>query len=381
MNRPRLTTSITTSITTSLSVLALLFVSACGRAANGKPRSFPAVPVLTATVEQRTMPLAVRAVGHVEPIESVAIRPQVGGLLQDVHFTEGQLVQKGQVMFTIDPRPYQASQREVEARLTRDQALLRKAEADVVRYADLVKKDFVTKEQYDSMATNAESLRAIVASDQATLDNARLQLAYCTIAAPLSGRTGNLMVKAGNLVKANDDKPLVTINQVPGVFVSFAVPAEYLRSVRGKVGDGLKINAYLPGEDGAESGSLVLIDNAVDATTSTILLKGRFANPDERLWPGQFVDTELVLEQQANRLVVPAAAVLTGQQGTYVWVVKDGTADFRLVKVARLDERDAVIESGLGAGETVVTDGQLRLAPGAKVEVRSDLGQAPGARS
>lgn len=357
-------------------------LSACGGGGSATPRALPPVPVMVARAEQRTMPLTVRAVGHVESIATVAVRPRVGGELQKVHFEEGQAVAKDQVLFTIDPRPYQAALREAEARLVRDQALLRKSEADLVRYADLVKRDFVTREQFDLITATVESMRATVAADQAAVDSARLQLDYCTVAAPVGGRTGSLLFKAGNLVKANDDKALVTINQTRPIYVSFAVPAENLPSVRGKAGDGLRVNAFLPAENGTpETGTLAVIDNQVDTATGTVALKAVFPNGEERLWPGQFVDVELLLEQQQGRVVVPAAAVQTSQQGSFVYVVGDGgAAELRPVQVARQDEHDAVIDTGVQAGETVVTDGQLRLVPGARVEVKERIGSATGAR-
>lgn len=354
----------------------------CGSKGSASPRSQPPVPVTVAEAQERTMPLALRAVGHVEAIASVAIRPRVGGELQKVHFTEGQSVAAGQTLFTIDPRPYEAALREAQARLARDQALVRKAEADVVRYEDLVKRDFVTREQFDQVKASVESLRATVAADQAAVDSAGLQLEYCSVTSPVGGRTGTLQVKAGNLVKANDDKAMVTVNQTRPIHVVFAVPESYLGAVRGKAGDGLAVNAHLPGASGTpEMGKLAVVDNTVDAATSTILLKAVFPNEGERLWPGQFVDVELVLEEQKGRLVVPAAAVQTGQKGTYVYVVDaEGTAELRPVKLARQDESDAVLDEGVRPGETVVTDGQLRLVPGAKVEVKEGLGGATGGR-
>lgn len=361
----------------------LVVLWGCGGGSSAAPRPQPPVPVSVAEVQQRTMPLAVRAVGHVEAIASVAVRPRVGGELVKIHFTEGQAVTAGQALFTIDPRPYEAALREAEARLARDQALSRKAEADVARYEDLVRRDFVTREQFDLIKASAESLRATVAADLAAVDSARLQLDYCSVTSPVSGRSGTLGVKPGNLVKANDDKALVTINQTRPIHVVFAVPAEYLGAVRGKAAAGLKVNAHLPGAPGApEPGTLAVVDNAVDVATGTIALKAVFKNEGERLWPGQFVDVELVLEEQQGRLVVPAAAVQVGQNGTYVWVVdREGKVEQRPVALARQDERDAVLDEGVRAGETVVTDGQLRLVPGARVEVKGGPGAPAGDRS
>ena len=330
----------------------------------------PPVPVTIAATVRKTVPVSVRANGHVEPIATVAIKARIGGELTQVHFREGQSVHAGETLFTIDPRQYAAALRQAEAQLARDQALAKKAEADVTRYRDLVAKDFVTKEQYDLIVATAGSARASVDADQANADNARLQLAYCTITSPIAGRTGNLSVKVGNLIKANDDRGLVTINQIKPINVSFTVPAQLLPQISKSDGRRLSVAALLPGEDKAEQGALTFIDNGVDPATSTVLLRATFSNDGERLWAGQFVDVTLVLGEERDRVVAPATAVLTGQQGDYVFVVKpDKTVDLRVVKVGRRDEADAVIDSGLQAGETVVTDGQIRLVQGSRVEL------------
>jgi multidrug efflux system membrane fusion protein len=288
-----------------------------------------------------------------------------------VHFREGQTVRAGDTLFTIDPRQYAAALRQAEAQLARDQAMAKKAEADVARYVDLVAKDFVTKEQYDAIVANAASLRATVQADQASVDNARLQAAYCTIQSPITGRTGNLVVKVGNLIKANDDAGLVTVNQMKPIYVSFTVPAQLLPEITSRRGQKLRVTARLPGEAQPELGELSFVDNGVDPATSTVLLKGSFANEGERLWAGQFVEVTLTLGEETNRLIAPIVAVQSGQQGDYVFVVKaDRSVDLRPVKVARRDDKEAVIDSGIDEGDVVVTDGQLRLVPGAKVEVK-----------
>jgi multidrug efflux system membrane fusion protein len=354
---------------TLVSTLALAVVACGGK--QQKPAQAP-VPVTVARTVQKTVLVQFRAIGRVEPIANVAVRARIGGELTKVGFAEGRSVRAGDILFFIDPRQYEAALRQAEAQLARDQVLLRKAEEDVKRYADLVKKDFVTKEQYDLMVANAESLQATVAADQANADNARLQVAYCTIKAPVSGRTGNLMVKIGNLVKANDDNPLVTLNETRPIYVSFSVPAQLLPAITERGGDTIAVTATPPEGSGAPSeGTLSFVDNAVDPSTSTILLKATFPNEDERLWPGQFVDVVVTLGEEPNRVVAPSQAVQTGQQGQYVYVVKDdGTAEMRPVKVARMDEIEAVIAGGLAPGETVVTDGQLRLVPGSRVSVK-----------
>jgi multidrug efflux system membrane fusion protein len=353
-------------------VTPTMLLAACG-GSREKARVQPPVPVVVAKAETRTMPLSNRSIGHVEPIATVGIKARIGGDLVRVWFSEGDTVRAGQTLFTIDPRPYEAALRQAEAGLQRDKALLAKAELDLPRYAELVKQDFVTKEQNDQVMTNAASLRAAMAADQANLENARLNLDYCTIKAPVSGRTGSLNVKVGNLVKANDDKAMVTINQIRPINVTYALPAQFLPSVINQTDGHIKVRATLPGDsERPAEGALAFVDNNVDPATSTILLKATFANEDERLWPGQFVDVVTILGEESGRVVCASAAVQTGQQGQYVFVVKeDDTVELRIVRVNRMDETDAVIERGLTTGETVVTDGQLRLVPGAKVQIKN----------
>ena len=357
--------------------VAVALLPTCGGGQQQR-RVQPAVPVTVAKVVQKTVPVTFRAIGHVEAIATVAIKARIGGELQKAWFTEGQAVSKGATLFTIDPRQYEAALRLAQAQLEKDRALLDKAEADIKRYEGLVKQDFVTREQYDQIIATAASLRAGVAADQAIVDNATLQLAYCAITAPVEGRTGNLNVKVGNLVKADDTTPLVTINQMRPIYASFSVPAQLLPQLTKHNGNRITVTATLPQNTGApEEGALTFVDNAVDTATSTILLKATFVNQDERLWPGQFVDIVVTLGEEPDRIVAPASAVQTSQQGQYVFVVKDDqTVELRTVKVNRMDETEAVIEEGVSAGERVVTDGQLRLVPGAKVEIKSGLGGA-----
>jgi len=332
------------------------------------------VPVTVGQVVRRAMPLDFRAIGHVEAIETVAVKARVGGALQQIRFAEGETVEAGDLLFVIDPRPYRAALRQAEAQLAKDQAMLAKAEADVTRYADLVKQDYVTKEQYDQITADAASLRAAVEADRAAVETAQLNLGYCTITAPVTGRTGVLNVKVGDLIKANADAGMVTINQTRPIYVSFSVPAQRLAAVLAHRANRIEVTAALPGEEGpVANGRLTFVDNAVDTSTSTILLKATFPNSDERLWPGQFVDVTVTLGEQPDRVVCPSAAVQTGQQGRYVFVVgDDGTVEQRPVEVDRMDEHDAVIADGLSGGETVVTDGQLRLVPGAEVQILDD---------
>lgn len=329
------------------------------------------VPVTVGQVVRKAMPLDFRAIGHVEAIETVAVKARIGGQLQQIRFAEGDTVEAGETLFVIDPRPYQAALRRAEAQLAKDRAVLDKAESDVKRYADLVTQDYVTKERYDQIKADAAAMRATVEADRAAVDSARLDLEYCTIAAPVSGRTGVLNVKVGDLIKANADTGMVTINRTRPIYVSFSVPAQRLGAILAHRANRIEVAASLPGEGGpVATGTLTFIDNAVDTATSTILLKATFPNRDERLWPGQFVDVTVTLGEQPDRVVCPTAAVQTGQQGRYVFVVgDDDTVEQRPVEIDRMDERDAVIADGLTGGETVVTDGQLRLVPGAEIQI------------
>lgn len=372
---PRLTAAAAAGL-----VLALA-AGGCGRSGTTQQAGRPPVPVTVGTVVQKTVPVSFRAIGNVEPIETVAVRARIGGELQRVFFTEGDTVRAGNPLFAIDPRPYRAALAQAEAQLARNTALLAKAEADVTRYAGLVQQDYVTKEQYDQINADAAALKASVAADQANVDTARLDLDYCTIRSPVTGRTGTLNVKVGNLVKANDDLPLVTINQVRPINASFSVPAQLLPGVVARRAGTIRVVASVPGDPlPAAEGRLSFIDNAVDTTTGTILLRATFANEDERLWPGEFVDLTVILGVEPGRIVCPAAAVQTGQQGQYVFVVADDrTVELRPVRVSRIDEQEAVIDEGLAAGETVVTDGQLRLVPGAAIEIKEP--QAAGGAS
>jgi membrane fusion protein, multidrug efflux system len=326
-------------------------------------------------VEQKNLPLQVRAIGTVQPVSTVAVRALVGGELTRVWFREGDDVRKGQMLFTIDPRPYQASLQQAEANLARDQANQRNAESQAARYAVLVKKDYVTKEEYERMTSGAEAAKAVVAADKAAVENARLQLSYCNITAPIDGRTGSLMVHAGNISHANDTHPLLVINQVTPVYVQFAVPETQLDPVRAHGGIGVPVTAS-PQNGGAPiaTGKLNFIDNAVDATTGTIMLKALYANTNRALWPGQFVTVAMTLQERPNAVVVPSQAVQTGQRGQYVYVVKQDTSvEMRPVKIEESINQQAVIASGLSPGETVVTDGQLRLTPKSHVDVKNAL--------
>jgi multidrug efflux system membrane fusion protein len=331
-----------------------------------------------AQVAARAEPVEVRAIGNVQPYSTVQVKAEVGGQLTRVYFREGQYVRRGDPLFTIDPRPYQAALQQAQANRARDVAQAASAEADAQRYAVLAQKGVIARQQYDQARANAEAQRAGVASDDAAIETARLQLSYTEIRSPIDGRTGNLFVQQGNLVKPND-VPLVVINQVEPIYVSFAVPGQNLDAIRRFMAQHpLRVDA-VPNDNGTPStGTLTFVDNAVDVTTGTIQLKATFPNRQRRLWPGEFVNVRLTLTVQQNAIVVPLAAVQTSQQGQFVFVVKpDMRVESRPVKVDRTIGLDTVIAGGLQPGETVVIDGQLRLVPGAKVTVVAPAGQAP----
>lgn len=356
----------------SAAALALLLGAACR---DPHPQAPPPVPVAVGHVERRAIPYEIDANGTVEPMQTVAVSSQVGGVLMRVAFKEGDEVQRGQVLFQIDPRPFEAALKQAQGALAKDSAQLATAEQDVQRYAALVEKDYVTPQQYDQVRATAASLRAMVSADQGAVETARLNLEYATIRAPISGRAGALLVKEGNLVRANG-QTLVVINQIRPILVRFAVPATHLPLIRKYGADSLPIHAQAASGEGKPSaGVLSFIDNAVDTATGTILLKGRFANTDGALWPGEFVNVALQLYMQQNAVIAPAPAVVQSQQGTYVFVIdQNGTATMRDVTVDRTVGDLAIIGKGLSGGETVVTDGQLRLTNGSKVQIKG----APG---
>lgn len=356
-------------------VPAVLLAISCG-AKEKKAAAPPALPVTAGVVEKKDVPLEAVAVGHVEAFSTVAVRTRVGGEVTKVGFREGQDVKQGDLLFEIDRRPYQAALAEAEANLERDRARAREAEENLKRYAELVKKDYVTQEQFSQARANADALKATVKADDAAVETARLNVSYCLIAAPISGRTGGLLVHSGNMIKANDDRALVVINQVEPIYVTFSLTEAVLADVKKRAAAGaLKVSA-LPNGPGLKpsEGTLSFIDNTVDTTTGTINLKATFPNHDRALWPGQFTNVSLTLAIEANSVVAPTPAVQAGQQGSYVYVIKpDDTVEARTVVVRRTWQQWSVIDKGLSAGERVVTDGQLRLAPGAKVAIKTEL--------
>lgn len=353
---------------------ALALALACsrgeGKGAAAGPRP---VQVRAAAAVQKDVPVEVRAVGKIVSSQSVAIRPQVSGTLVAVHFTEGQPVKKGDLLLEIDRRPFAAELAEATAKLAQDRVRAENARADATRYAGLVEKEFVTRQQYEAARANAGALEAQVTADEAAVERARLNLAYAAIRAPISGRTGRLLVHVGNLVSAGSPDPLVTIEQVKPVFAEFSIPEHHLAALRERRDAPPAVRLQLPGGGQPVEGSLAFVNNSVDPTTGTILLKARFANEDERLWPGQLADVHVRVAERARAVVVPASAVASGQQGDYAYVVTaQKKAELRPVQVAQTDETEAVISKGIAPGELVVTEGQLKLRPDAPVEILQD---------
>jgi len=334
------------------------------------PRGPATVPVTVAKATQKNIPFLLKAIGNVEPLSTVALKARVDGQIVEVSFKEGQEVRQGSVLFKIDPRPFEAALRQAEAVHARDTAQKEQTRSQERRYQELLQKNFVSKEAYAQIRTNADSAEAVAQASRAQVDNARLQLEYCTIRSPIDGYPGKIQIQMGNLVKANDTNPLVVLNQVHPIYVSFAVPEQSLATLRAYMKTGPLAVDVGPPNSGkvAASGTLVFVDNAVDSTTGTIKLRARFANRDNALWPGQFVTVSLKLYDQKNAIVVPSQAVQTGPDGQYVFVVKpDMTTEVRKVTVERAEGDNVIIAKGLQNGEPVVTRGQLRLAPGVKV--------------
>ena len=346
-----------------------------GKTARSKSSS---VPVSVATSSRKDMPVAVQAVGGVEPFVSVGIKSQVAGVLEKVNFQEGDPVKAGDLLFRIDPRPFAARLHQVLAALAKDRAALDNARKQAARYLPAAEKGYVSEEQSDLAQTSVAVLAAAVEADEAAVESARLDLDNCTIRAPISGYTGALLADQGNLVKAEADQPLVTINQVTPIKVGFTLPEQALPELKKYLATGSLAVQAAPDGHGGEPlvGRISFLDNMVDPATGTIRLKATFANPDRILWPGQFVHVRLQLTTRRDATVVPSRAVQTSQNGNFVYVVnKEQSVELRPVTLGFSVDGESVIESGLAVGEKVVTDGQLRLAPGVKVRlVDADAG-------
>jgi multidrug efflux system membrane fusion protein len=359
-------------------LLLAVFSLACSKEKSGKPNSAP-LPVTVSTTIQKTVPVQLRAIGNVQAYSTVTIKSKVGGELIRVHFTEGQDVKKGDLLFTIDPRPYEAALKQAEATLERDLALAKNAQEDVRRYEFLIQKGVVARQQFEKFRTDSDALEATVLADRAGVENAKIQLGYCSIYSPIDGCTGSLIVQQGNIIKAEDIN-LVVINQILPIYVAISIPEQFLPEVKKYMASGkLQVEAIVPmNEERPEKGIITFIDNTVDSNTGTIRLKGTFTNHERKLWPGQFVNVVLTLTTEPNAIVVPSQAIQTGQEGQYVFVVKpDFTVESRSVVAGRALNGETVIQKGLHADEKVVTDGQLRLYPGAPVEIKTSDSPTP----
>jgi multidrug efflux system membrane fusion protein len=355
------------------SSIVLLALSACGGDA-GKSAA-PRVPVVTAQVRRQSVPVNLNSIGTVQSLRTVIVKSQVDGVIEQIHFKEGDEVKAGDLLVTLDRRPFENNVRMAEADLATARAQAEHAEADVQRYKPLDEQSLVAKDTYTQFVTTAEMAGATVQSKEAALANAELQLSYAGIKAPIDGRTGQLQLHEGALVKANDmGFPLFTVNQLAPMSVAYSVPESYLDRVRQEFQAGKKIAVAAVGADSRSKkaeGALEFIDNSVDSTTGTVLLKATFANAAHELWPGELVNVDTSLGVEEDVIVVPSPAVQNGQDGTQVFVVKpDQTVELRNIKVDRVDGDLTVVAGGLKDGETVVTDGQIRLVPGAKIEAR-----------
>jgi multidrug efflux system membrane fusion protein len=338
------------------------------------------IPVRTGLAELKEIPIEVGTIGRVEPLATVTVRSRIDSAVSAVHFTEGQEVKAGDLLFTLDDRPMAAALRAAQANLAKDQAQLTKAGGDVARYSELVKSNAVARQQFDTATADAASLQATVAADQAQVDQAKLTLSFTRISSPIDGRTGELLVDPGNLVKGNDSggTGLVTITQLRPIAVSFTLPERHLDAIRAAQAAGrpLPVTVTTGAADAPPvEGRLSFVDSTVDIATGTIALKGEFANADTRLWPGQFANVTLRLGVEPQALAVPAEAVQVGQDGPFVFRVKpDSTVELRPVTVSRSYRGQSVIQAGLEAGDRVVVEGQLRLVPGAHVTEREGGG-------
>ncbi len=364
---------------------AVLLISGCQNKeqvqAAGGSGGRPPAPVVVASVEQRDIPVQISAIGNVEAYQTVLIRSQVNGQIQKIFFQEGADVHKEQLLFQLDKRPFQADLEKAVGQMKHDQAQAENSRIQAERYSGLEKEGVVSHEQADQIRAQARADTSAVEADKAVVDAAKVQLQYTDIAAPIDARAGALMINLGNLVKANDTPYLVQLNQISPIYVTFSVPESHLDEVRRYFASGqLKILAYPKGQQTNPAvGQLTFIDNGVDTTTGTFKLKGTFQNKDRRLWPGEFVDVALELSTQKNVIVVPTKAIQTGQQGEYVYVVRpDSTAESRPVKTAGAYQNLTLVADGLKLGERVIVNGQLRVAPNAKVV---DQGTMPGTQT
>ncbi len=352
--------------------ICLLFLTACSSRTTEKPRISESIPVTVAIAEEKDVPVQISTIGKVEAYSTVSVKAQVEGELLRAYFKEGQEIKKGDLLFTIDPRPFQAWQRQYEANLAKDRAQMKKAESDARRYEELFKNGVVSKQEYDHYRTEFETLKETVKADEAAVVNAKLQRGYCSIRSPIQGRAGKLFINPGNIIEANTTV-LVSINQTKPIYVAFSLPEQHLVSIREYMVQGnVKVAAVIPHHEAQPiMGELTFINNEVNNSTGTILLKAVFANTDELLWPGQFVKVVITLTIQHNAVVIPTQAIQTGQEGLYVFVVKpDLTVEYRPIVSGNSLDQETVIIKGLRPGEKIVTSGQLQLIHGKEVEIK-----------
>lgn len=359
-----------------LVLLALFCLGGCSdttdskaKADNGQKKR--AVPVIIGVSKTKTVPVELRAIGTVEPFATVAIKSQITGTLERIHFQEGDDVQKDEVLFSLDPRPFTALLNQTQGALARDRAQLDNARKELERYTTAARKGYVSTEQAEQAETKVATLAATIKADEAAVENARLQLEFCTITSPIDGRTGELQVAAGNLIKASADTPMVVINQIAPIKVAFSVPGKHFADIKKYRAEGsLRVSLASAGGE-MLTGDFAFLDNTIDPTTGTLRLKAEFANKERILWPGQFVDVRLILTSRPNVTVVPTQAIQTGQNGPHVFVVRDdATVEERAITPGMAIDGETLIESGLSSGEKVVIDGQLQLTTGTRVEER-----------
>jgi multidrug efflux system membrane fusion protein len=358
-----------------LAVAVLLFISilsACGKqeSASANTGAMPAAPVTVANAVQQPIPIELDAIGNVQAYNTVQVRSMVDGILERVLIQQGQDVRAGQLLFQLDKRPFEAALAQAKSNLAKDEANARNDQANAERYQALLKEGVLAPQAAEQQMTQAQVSAAAVQADRAAVQTATVNLGYTDIKSPIDGRAGAILINLGNNLKANDTNPLITINQILPIFVQFTAPEAGLATVRAHGTKGLQVRAFIPNDPTPALGTLTFIDNAVDPTTGTIRLMGTFQNRDHRLWPGQFVNVQLVLGTEQHATVIPSIAVQSSQQGSYVFAVKsDGTAAMRPVTVARTYRQLAVIGSGVAPGDSIVVDGMFRVIPNAKVNV------------
>lgn len=365
---------------TPAQIMLMIVASSCfigSHSASGQGKDQTAgksVPVVATDVVTKSVPIQIATIGRVQTIASVAVRSRIDGVITTVHVMDGQEVKSGDPLFTLDDRALQGTLRQAEANLARDRAQLENARREVERMTPLMQREFASRQQFDQMRTNAATLEATTRAAQAQIEVARTQLSYTVIRAPIAGRLGTINFKAGNSIRANDTTPLATLNQIRPIYVGFSIPQANFATIQRAMASGpVKVMAEIPEDkESAQMGKLTYIENAIDAATNTLGVKATFENPQNRLWPGQFVNVSIILGVEPNALVVPADALQAGQRGSFVFVVReDSTVEARTVTVDRRIGDDLVISKGLKLGEKVVTAGQLRLDDGTRVTLRT----------